>query len=140
MSEENKAVIRRLFNEAINQGNLSVVDEIMVSNCVWHDPANPDVKGPEGFKQVITKYRTAFPDLRETIEDIFAEGDKVVARYTWSATHEGDLEGIAPTGKHTTGTGILISHFSGGKVVEGWWNWDALGLMQQLGVVPEMKS
>jgi steroid delta-isomerase-like uncharacterized protein len=137
MSDENKAISRRVFEEIISQGNLSLADEIFASNYVDHDPANPDVSGPEGFKLLVSKYRSAFPDLRLTVNDIFAEGDEVVVRWTWSGTHEGDLEGVPPTGKKMGGEGITISRFSGGKVEEDWANWDALGLMRQLGVVPE---
>jgi predicted ester cyclase len=79
-----------------------------------------------------------FPDLRFTIEDIIAEGETVVARYSVRGTHKGDLGGIAPTGKQVTVYGVTISHFANGKIVEGSANWDALGLMQQLGVVPEL--
>ena len=138
MSEENKAISRRFFEEMINQGTLSVADEIVSSDFVNHDPANPSgFNGPEGLKQLVTKYRTGFPDIRLTIEDMFAEGDRVAVRWTWSGTHQGDLEGIAPTGKHTAGSGISIHRFSDGKIEEHWENWDALGLMKQLGVVPE---
>ncbi len=137
MSDENKAISRRVFEEIISQGNLSLADEIFASNYVDHDPANPDVSGPAGFKLLVSKYRSAFPDLRLTVNDIFAEGDEVVVRWTWSGTHKGDLEGVPPTGKKMGGEGITISRFSGGKVEEDWANWDALGLMRQLGVVPE---
>ena len=138
MSEENKAISRRSFEEILNQGTLSVADEIVSSDYVHHDPANPSgCNGLEGFKQLVTKYRTAFPDLRLTIEDIFAEGDRVAVRWTWSGTHQGDLEGIAPTGKHTAGSGISIYRFSDGKIEEQWENWDTIGLMKQLGVVSE---
>ncbi len=136
MSDQNKAISRRVFEEIISQGNLSLVDEIFASNYVDHDPANPDVSGPDGFKLLVSKYRSAFPDLRLTVDDIFAEGDEVVVRWAWSGTHEGDLEGVAPTGKKMGGEGITISRFSGGKIEEDWANWDALGLMRQLGVVP----
>ena len=137
MSDQNKAISRRVFEEIISQGNLSLVDEIFASNYVDHDPANPDVSGPDGFKLLVSKYRSAFPDLRLTVNDVVAEGDKVVARWTWSGTHEGDLEGVPPTGKKMGGEEITISRLSGGKVEEDWANWDALDLMRQLGVVPE---
>ena len=81
-------------------------------------------------------YRTAFPDMRITIEDQVAEGDKVVTRWTASGTHQGDLMGIDPTGRRATVTGITIDRISGGKVEETWTNFDAMGMMQQLGVIP----
>jgi len=92
----------------------------------------------ESEKKRATLYRTAFPDLRLTIEDIIAEGETVMARWSCRGTHRGDLSGIAPTGKHFTISGVSIACFANGKMVEGWINWDALGLMQQLGVVPEL--
>ncbi len=139
MSKENKTVIRRLFEELWNKGNLSVADQLFAPNYTHHDPSTPDVGlGPESEKKRATLYRTAFPDLRLTIEDIFAEGETVVARWSCRGTHKGDLGGIAPTGKQFTISGVSVARLTGGKMAEGWINWDALGLMQQLGVVPEL--
>ncbi len=139
MSEGNKFVIRRSFEELWNKGNLSVADELFTPNYSHHDPSTPDVgRGPESEKKRATLYRTAFPDLRLTIEDIIAEGETVMARWSCRGTHKDDLSGIAPTGKQVTISGVSIARFTGGKMVEGWVNWDALGLMQQLGVVPEL--
>jgi steroid delta-isomerase-like uncharacterized protein len=138
MSEQNKTVVRRLFDELWNKGNLSVADELFTPNYNHHDTSTPDVgRGPDSEKKRATLYRTAFPDLRLMIEDIIAEGETVVARWSCRGTHKGDLNGIAPTGKQFTISGVSIARFSGGKMAEGWINWDALGLMQQLGVVPE---
>jgi steroid delta-isomerase-like uncharacterized protein len=138
MSEQNKAALRRLFEEFWNKGNLSVADEVLAPNYSHHDPATPDFgKGPESEKKRAHLYRTAFPDCRITVEDLIAEGDTVMARWTCRGTHKGELRGIAPTGKQINISGISIGRFDGGKVVEGWVNWDALGLMQQLGAVPE---
>lgn len=114
---------------------MDLVDDLMSGDYVHHDPANPGLAGPNGYKQLVTKYRSAFSDLQHTIEDIVAEGDKVVIRFEWSGTHDGDLGGIAPTGIHTKGMGISIFRFSKGKIEECCDIWDALGLMQQLGVV-----
>ena len=139
MSEGNKFVIRRSFEELWNKGNLSVADELFTPNYAHHDPSTPDVgRGPESEKKRATLYRTAFPDLRLTIEDIIAEGETVMVRWSCRGTHKGDLSGIAPTGKQVTISGVSIARFTGGKMPEGWVNWDALGLMQQLGVVPEL--
>jgi steroid delta-isomerase-like uncharacterized protein len=139
MSEENKAVVRRLFDELWNKGNLPVADELFAPTYAHHDPSTPDLgKGPEGEKKRATLYRTAFHDLRLTIEDILAEGETVVARWSCRGAHKGDLSGIAPTGKQFAISGVSIARFEKGKMVEGWVNWDALGLMQQLGVVPEL--
>ena len=139
MSEKNKTVVRRLFEEVWNKGNLPVTDELFAANYVHHDSSTPDVgPGPESEKKRATLYRTAFPDLRLTIEDIIAEGETVMARWSCRGTHKGDLSGIAPTGKQFTISGISIARIANGKMAEGWVNWDALGLMQQLGVVPEL--
>jgi steroid delta-isomerase-like uncharacterized protein len=139
MSEVNKTIVRRLFEEVWNKGNLSVADELFAPSYDHHDPSTPDVgRGPESEKKRATLYRTAFPDLRLTIEDIIAEGETVVARWSCRGTHKGDLSGIAPTGKQFTISGVSIARFTGSKMAEGWINWDAQGLMQQLGVVPEL--
>ena len=139
MSEGNKFVIRRSFEELWNKGNLSLADELFTPNYAHHDPSTPDFgRGPESEKKRATLYRTAFPDLQLTIEDIIAEGQTVMARWSCRGTHKGDLSGIAPTGKQVTISGVSIARFTNGKMVEGWVNWDALGLMQQLGAVPEL--
>jgi len=139
MSEGNKTIVRRLVEELWNKGNLSVADELFAPTYAHHDPSTPDLgKGPEGERKRATLYRTAFPDVRLTIEDILAEGETVVARWSCRGTHKGDLSGIAPTGKQINISGVTIARLANGKFVEGWVNWDALGLMQQLGVVPEL--
>jgi steroid delta-isomerase-like uncharacterized protein len=139
MSDANKNAVRRLIEEVWNKGNLAVADELFAPNYNHHDAATPDVgHGPEGEKKRATHYRTAFQDLRMTIEDTIAEGETVTVRWTCRGTHKGALSGIAPTGKQFAISGISIARFAGGKMVEGWVNWDALGLMQQLGVVPEL--
>lgn len=138
MSEGDKSIIHRYFDETWNKGNLDVLNEIIADDCVNHDPANPGVRGPEGYKQLIGMYRAAFPDTRFTVEDQIAEGDTVVTRWTAQGTHEAELMGIPATNKHVTVTGIDIHRISSGKIEEAWSNWDTLGLMQQLGVVPAM--
>jgi len=139
MTEQNKTAVRRLFDELWNKGNLPVADELIAPTYTPHDTSTPDVgRGPEGEKKRVTHYRTAFPDMRLTIEDIIAEGETVIARWSCRGQHKGELNGIAPTGKQVAMTGVSIMRFAGGKMVEGHVNWDALGLMQQLGVVPEL--
>lgn len=134
--EENKALVRRHVEEAWNKGNLSVLDEIMAPNLVNHNAPPGITPDREGFKQIISMHRKAFSDLHVTVEDMVAEGDKVVNRWTVSGTHKGEYMGIAPTGKQVTLTGISIHRIEGGKIVEQWHEVDMLGLMQQLGVVP----
>ena len=135
-TEENKAISRRPFEEAWNKGNLAVIDEVVAANYVGHDPANPNLRGPAGMRQLITMYRAAFPDIQFTIEDQAAEGDKVVTRWTAQGSHQAELMGIAPTNKSATVTGITIDRLSGSQIEESWSNWDTLGMLQQLGVVP----
>ena len=139
MSEQNKAIVRRLFEELWNKGNLSVAEELYAPNYTHHDPSTPDFgRGPESERKRATHYRTAFPDLKLTIEDIIAEGETVMARWSCRGTHKGDLSGIAPTGKQFTISGVTIARLTNGKLAEGYVNWEALGLMQQLGVAPEL--
>jgi len=132
--EDNKAHVRRYLEEAWNMGNVGIIDELMASDYARYmsGPAQP--LNREGQKQRITALRKAFPDLHLTIDDLIAEGDKVVFRITLRGTHQGAFMGIAPTGKPVTVTAIDIARFVNGKIVEHWGQMDSLGLMQQLGV------
>jgi steroid delta-isomerase-like uncharacterized protein len=135
--EENKAVVLRQEEELFTKGNLDAAEEIYAPGYVGHDPSNPeDVRGSAAAEQAAADYRRAFPDLRVTVEDLIAEGDKVVARLTFRGTHLGELDGSAPTGKRVDCTGIVVSHMEGGKIAEDWANFDDLGLMRQLGAIP----
>jgi len=139
MSQENKAIARRVVDEGFGKGNLGAIDELIAPTFVNHDPAQPaDLpSGPEGVKQSITMYRAAFPDLRINVEDQIAEGDRVVTRWSASGTQQGDLMGVPATGREARATGITIDRIEGGKITESWTNWDTLGLLQQLGAIPE---
>jgi steroid delta-isomerase-like uncharacterized protein len=134
MSEKQETIVRRLFEEVWNKGKLDVADQLFTNDMVSHDPVD-QTRGLPAFKGVVTKYRSAFPDCRLDIEDIFSAADKVVVRWRYTGTHKGQLQGIAPTGRPVNGTGITINLFSGDRIREVYNNWDALGLMQQLGVV-----
>ncbi len=134
--EENKAIERRFTEELFNKGNLAAVDELVATNFVAHIGIPGVTPDREGLKQFVTINRTAFPDFHSTIEDIIAEGDKTVQRFTARGTHKGEFMGIPPTGKQVTITGIAIDRIAGGKIVENWVNMDMLGMMVQLGVVP----
>ena len=138
MSQENKALTRRSW-EIVAKGSLETLDdalqEVYADTIVMHEPAE-DVRGIEGLKQFVTMIRSALPDLRITLEDDIAEGDKVVSRWRAQGTHQGELMGSAPTGNEVAITGITIHRIEDGKIVEEWENWDALGLMQQIGAVP----
>jgi steroid delta-isomerase-like uncharacterized protein len=137
MSAENKALARRLVEEALNAGRLEVVDELVASDFVEHDPSLPEeVRGPAGVKELIAGYRAAFPDIHITIEDQIADGDYVVSRWSGTGTHQGELMGMPATGKQATVTGITIDRIADGRIAESWDNWDTLGMMQQLGAIP----
>jgi steroid delta-isomerase-like uncharacterized protein len=137
-SEQSKTIVRRAFEEPW-KGNLEVIDELIATDYIGHDPANPEpLHGPSGVKEFISTYRAAFPDARITVEQQLAEGDLVATRWTGRGTHEGELMGITATGKHVTVSGLTISRLEGGKIVEEFQNWDTFGLMQQLGAVPAL--
>lgn len=134
--EENKNAIHRLF-EALSQGNMDTLDELMIADLILHgDDLLPFGRGRESVKNLITAFRTAFPDATFTVEQIFAEQDKVVSYVTTSATHKGQWLGAAPTGKEITWTASAIARFNEGKIVELWGIKDELGMMQQLELVP----
>lgn len=138
MSEEHKATARRLFEDVLSAGNFDAIPEIFHPDYHDHDPANEqDTRGLDGVRQETSGYRSAFADLRVTVEDQLADGDLVATRWTTRGTQQGDLGDIKPSGKQMTITGITIHRFMDGKIREGWWNWDALGMMQQLGVSRE---
>ena len=136
MSEDNKALSRRFIEEVWNNKNLEVIDELVAPDQVDHalPPGLPP--GIDGNKAFIGMFMNAFPDVKIVVEDQVAEGDMVVTRWRATGTHTGELMGIPPTGKKVTVTGIDINRFSGGKDVEHWGQFDQLGMMQQLGVVP----
>ena len=134
MSEENKAIVRRFWEEAFNTGNLAVVDEIFAPDYGHITTGGTMGHGPEHVKHTITRDRIGFPDFRCTIEDMIAEGDKVVVRWTARGTHQGIFRGIPPTGKQVTITGVEIHRVVGGKSVAGWRKWDRMEVLQQLGV------
>jgi steroid delta-isomerase-like uncharacterized protein len=131
-TEENKPIVRR-FLEEFNKRNLAVTDELYDADYIIHLPGGQEVRGPDGMKQLLTWFLITFPDFRVTIEDLIAEGDRVVFRSTRTGTHKGEWLGIAPTGKQVTWTYITIYRIEEGKIVEEWAEGDYLGMMQQLG-------
>lgn len=136
-TEQNKALAKHLFEEVWNSKNLTVLDELLASNFVFHNSVQT-LYGLAGFKQFATTYHKAFPEARFTIEDAIAEGDTVVLRWSVRGVHTGALMGIPPTGKEVIVTGITITLLSNGKSVESWGEFDALGMLQQIGVIPKM--
>jgi steroid delta-isomerase-like uncharacterized protein len=136
-TETNKAIVQRYVEEGYNACNMAVIDQLFAADFVNHDPAQPAVRDLQGLKQLIRGQRAAFPDVRTTIEDLVAEGDMVVKRFTVRGTHTGDFNGIPPTGKRFTLKGIDILRFIDGKIQEIWIGYDMLGMLQQLGVMPQ---
>ena len=133
-----KAIERRLANE-FNKGKaaaLAAIEELTPTNSVYHTATGMDIRGLKDIKQFFSEMFDAFPDFHMTIDDLVAEGEKVVIRYTMTATHKREFMGIPATNKKVTGWVIQIDRFAGGKYVEAWERMDTLGFMQQLGVIP----
>ena len=138
MSEQNKATARRLYEEIITGGNLDAIEDVFATEYQDHDPANrQDVHGLDEVRREIEMYRNAF-DLQMTVEDQLAEGNEVTTRWRMRGTHKGELMGVAPTGNKVEVTGTTIHRFAEGKIREGWWEWDTLGLLRQIGAAPAM--
>lgn len=138
--DENKVIMRRALDEIWNKGNLAAADDLADASFIAHTnmpgtPGHPDI---EQLKQSVAMYRAAFPDLRATFDDLVAEGDMVVVRFTAHGTHHGALVGIPPTGKEVTVANITVYRMAGGKIAEQWGVTDSLGLLQQLGVAPSL--
>ena len=136
MSEENKAITRHAIEEVWNKHNLAAIDEIYAPDAVNHTLPPGLPKGVEGNKAFTNMFLSAFPDTKMTVEQQIAEGDKVATRWIAQGTHKGELMGIPATGKQVTVTGISIERIAGGRIVETWDEFDQMGMMQQLGVIP----
>jgi predicted ester cyclase len=132
-TEDNKAIVRRMFEELFNRQNLAVVDELASSDFVHRGPGTRVLRGAEFFNQIKSRILfLAFPNLQFTIEDLIAEGDMVVTRWNIRGTHRGEFMGLPPTSNQVTWSGINITRVVEGKLVEDWVEQDTLGLMQQL--------
>lgn len=140
--EENKAAVRRLYEQGHNSGDWSAAEALLAPNFVDHaiPPPMQQLRGPEAFKAIISLVRAGFPDLRNTIDDIVAEGDRVAFRVTSRGTHNGSFFGISPTGRTVVQEQMHIVRFAGGRVVEHWAVRDDLGMFQQLGAAPSPAS
>jgi steroid delta-isomerase-like uncharacterized protein len=135
--EQNKALARQMVEEVFNRGNMSGADQFLAPDFIEHEELPPGIpQGREGVKQLAAMLRSAFPDFTATIEDLVAEGDKVVIRMTWTGTHKGEFMGVPPTGKSISIGVIDVIRIAGGKFLEHWGQMDSMGLMQQLGAVP----
>jgi predicted ester cyclase len=134
-----KRAARRFYetvNEAMRTGNTGLLDQVIAGNAVDHNPVPGQSPGRDGIKRAFAEFRTAFPDMRTTVEDMVAEGDKVACRVTVRMTHRGTFQKVKPTGKQVTLSGIDILRFVDGNLVERWGEFDTFGLLQQLGARP----
>jgi predicted ester cyclase len=137
-TEENKAQFRRAYEEVLNQGDVSVVDELIAPDFLNHAAPSGRDRGPESMRWLATMLRTTFPDLHFTIGELVAEGDMVAGRLTMSGTHEGPLMVMPPTGRAVRQDHMHFVRYRDGKAIEHWGVRDDLGMMQQMGVIPEL--
>lgn len=138
MSEQNKALMNRWFEEVWNQGNDNTIDELLAPDATIHglvDASGAPVQGAEAFREFHRQFRGAFPDLTVNVDDCFSEGDKVVARCSVRGSHTGDELGFAATSAPIEFEGIAIARFANGKIVEAWNQFDFLTMNRQLGVL-----
>ncbi len=133
---ENKAVVQRFIDEVLNQGKLETADEIVAENFVELDPLPGQRQGREGLKAIVAMLRNAFPDMHWSIDETIAAGEKVVTRFTWTGTHQGEFLGIRATGKCVSVKGVVIDRIVRAKMTDSRILMDNLGMMQQLGVIP----
>ena len=136
LADDNMVKTRRFMDEVFNKGNMKAAEEFMSASFVEHDPFPGQGPGVEGFKQGMSAFRQAFPDLRIRVDDIFADGEKVVIRSTMMGSHKGTFMNMPPSGKQIDVKGIDIVRMSNGKAVEHWGLFDSLTMMQQLGAIP----
>jgi steroid delta-isomerase-like uncharacterized protein len=142
MAAHTAELSRRIFEDVWNRKDLNAIDELIAADYVHHDAGTLAANGPDGYKQFVKSYMSAFPDAQFTIHDAYTvsqkdEAQDEITRWTVTGTHEGELAGIARTGRRFSVTGISIARIANGKIIESWNNWDALGLMRQLGVVSD---
>jgi steroid delta-isomerase-like uncharacterized protein len=137
---ENKAVVSSFVEEVINQGRLERVNDLVALDFVELDPLPGQQQGREGLKQVISAFRTAFPDIHWVIEEMVGEGDKVFSRFTWHGTHRGEFFGVPATGRQIAVKGMVVDRVVAGKMVDSRILMDGLGMMTQLGVIPSEKA
>ena len=136
MSEQNKALVRRIVEDHWNKKNPALIGELFATDCVFHTPDGA-LQGQDGARQLYNAYATAFPDFRLSTDDILADGNKVVVRYTFTGTHKGPLAAVPASGKQANVQGIAIVRLAGGKADEVRFVWDKFALMQQIGVLPQ---
>src|ERR687890_895565 len=135
MSERNKSLARRWFEDLFSRGDLDAAEEILSADFLDHLPREEE-RGIEELKDYVSVYRTAFPDIEDTVEEIVAEADKVVVRWRSRGTHQGEFMGVAPTGRHVMFTGMRLFRIAEDKIAESWANIDERGLQEQLSTAP----
>jgi steroid delta-isomerase-like uncharacterized protein len=137
MSDQSKAIVRRYLEDVFAQEDLDAIPELFAPDYVEHDPASEEeIRGHDGVRRDLSIYQSAFSDIAITVEDQIAEGDRVATRASLRATHVEELFGVPPTGNRVSVTGTVVHRVSGGKLAEGWWNWDTLALLRQIGAIP----
>lgn len=135
-----KAVVQRFLEEVVNRRDVALATELCVPNLVWHGGAMGELRDVASYQQLLASFLSSFPDLQVEVQELIAEGDRVVARYTTRATHQGDFLGIPATGRRLAASGTSVYRVFAGRIVEEWWQLDLLGVMQQLDAVPAMVS
>ena len=136
LEQQNMALVRRFFDEVVNRGDLDVVDELFAPEYVNRNTHPGQTPGPEGVKALVRNIRAAFPDIRETVEDMISSGDRVALRLTMSGTHTGTpFRGVQPSGKRVEVTGMGIVRVAGGKIPEAWFFFDRMAMYTQLGAI-----
>jgi steroid delta-isomerase-like uncharacterized protein len=138
-TEQSKNLVRRFFDDVLNNANLAAIDDLVTPDYVLHFTGSPVPVDREGHKGFVAALRAAFPDWQESIDDVIAEGDKVVARVTGRGTHRAEFMGIPATGRRVEITSINIDRIAGDRIAERWLLADVMGMMQQLGAVPTTK-
>ena len=140
MLDENKAIVRRLYEECWNQGKVDILNQIIAPDCRFHDPVFPSLgAGPDNLAKHVKMCRTAFPDLRFTIDDVIAEREEVVVHWTGQGTQRAQFLGIQPTERRATVSGTSISRLKNGKIVEQFADWNLMTMLEQLGVATAPK-
>ncbi|XVH33445.1 ester cyclase (plasmid) [Haloferacaceae archaeon DSL9] len=141
MTNTNKELVRRDPKEIWTEGNLDAIDEIFREDFVLHDPSSTgESKGRDDYREYVEIYREAFPDVEYEVDAVVAEGETVALRYTARGTHEGEFMGLEPTGKHVSVSGMEMYRVEDGQIVEMWTSYDALGLFQELGLLPPIEE
>ena len=136
MSRETNIQAAQRFGEAVNSGDYSAFHEVVAPDVVDHDPAPGQGPGPEGYAGFFTQLRAAFPDMKVAVEQLVADDENVAFAYTLTGTHQGEFQGVAPTGRRIEARGMQISRFRDGKMVERWGSSDELGILKQCGAAP----